>query len=83
MAKIKDGAKILCGKTYCGTRYTIRFVIKNGEIDDIVYGNRINLHIKELIESFRKRKTKYVTDTINLIKLKMINLNEFVSENEQ
>lgn len=83
MAKIKDGAKILCGKTYTGTRYTIRFVIKNGEIDDIVYGERINLHIKELIESFKKRKTKYITDTVNLIKLKMINLNEFVSENEQ
>lgn len=80
MAKIKDGAKILLGKTCCGTRYKIQFIIKNGEISDITYGNRINLHIKELIESFRKRKTKYVTDTVNLIKLKMIALNEFVGE---
>ena len=83
MAKAKDCTKILLGKTYSGTRYAIKFVIKNGEITDIIYGERINLHIKEFIEAFKRRKTKYVTDAVNLIKLKMINLNEYVGEYEQ
>ena len=82
-AKIKDRIKVLSGKSFLGNRYQIKFVIKNGELSDIIHNDHINLHIKELIDTFRKRKTKYTTDAINLIKLKMITLNEFVGENEQ
>lgn len=82
MAKPKDFKKILYGKTLRGNSYKITFTIKNNKVEDITYGDHININIKDAIEYMKKKKTSYVINAIELIKLKMFNLNEFVKDEE-
>ena len=80
--KAKDFSRVLFGKTFVGNRYKIEFVVKNGQLEDIIYGKHINLHIIELCEKFKKKKTTHINDIVNLVKLQMIKLNEYEGENE-
>lgn len=82
MAKPKDYKKILYGKTFRGNSYRITFTIKNNKVEDIKYGDHININIKDAIEYMKKKKTSYVINAIELIKVKMYALNEFVKDEE-
>ena len=82
MAKPKDFKKILYGKTLRGNLYKITFTIKNNKVEDIEYGDHININIKDAIEYMKSKKTSYVNNAIELIKVKMYALNEFVKDEE-
>lgn len=82
MAKPKDFKKILYGKTLRGNLYKITFTIKNNKVEDIAYGDNININIKDAIEYMKQKKTSYVNNAIELIKMKMYSLNEFMKDEE-
>ena len=82
MARQKDFKKILYGKTIRGNSYKITFTIKNNKVEDIAYGSHININIKDAIEYMKQKKTSYVNNAIELIKVKMYALNEFVKDEE-
>lgn len=71
---------ILSGKTFSGIKYTLKISVKDGRISKVEISDNANLHVKELAEYFSKAKTENVSDAINIIKLKMIIYNQFVSE---
>ena len=82
MARQKDFKKILYGKTIRVNSYKITFTIKNNKVEDIAYGSHININIKDAIEYMKQKKTSYVNNAIELIKVKMYALNEFVKDEE-
>lgn len=71
---------ILSGKTFLGNCYQLKISVKDNEIDGIEISKHANLHVKELAEYLCNRKTKSITDVIELVKLKMIEYNQYVSE---